>query len=205
MERRNFLSLGVVGLGASYIIKGNLYQQFYPKVANPEWAVLFGSWYGSSRDASVWISEGMGGIAQVYDIQQNPDLSKYKQLVIGTSIHGGKGPEALDAYLEKHRSKLKNKIRGLFIVCGNRGEKPGPDQVTDYIDKYLIEVSQADKAVQKMAMGGRITKRLLSKEDYDNLESFHKSMNKPYIDYDNLSRWDCLEFGQKILKKTQKG
>jgi len=42
--------------------------------------VLYATWYGSSRDVGVWISEGMGGIANVYDVRENMDLSGYDHL-----------------------------------------------------------------------------------------------------------------------------
>ena len=43
----------------------------------------------SSRDAGVWISEGMDGIANVFDVRENPDLSDYENIVVGGSIRSG--------------------------------------------------------------------------------------------------------------------
>ena len=48
---------------------------FYPMPSDKKVAVLFATWCGSSRDAAVWISEGMGGIAKVFDVRENPDLA----------------------------------------------------------------------------------------------------------------------------------
>lgn len=33
--------------------------EYYPNKSDKKWAILYGSWYGSSRDAAVWISDGM--------------------------------------------------------------------------------------------------------------------------------------------------
>ncbi|MFH1942934.1 MAG: flavodoxin domain-containing protein [bacterium] len=202
MERRQFIGYSIAGLGMAAVAANGKNLQYVAKSSDKKWAVLFGTWYGTARDAGMWISEGMGGIAQVYDVRQNPDLSGCEHLVVGAAIHGGRGPKELDAYLKKHLSHLKEKIRGLYIVCGAMGQQPGPDQVKEYIDGYLANVCGTDKAMKK-AFGGRITKRLLSTEDNQNLEAFHKEINKPYIDYDNLNRSDCLAFGQHIFDATK--
>jgi hypothetical protein len=43
---------------------------YYPTPFDKKCAVLFGTWCGNSRDAAVWISEGMGGIADVFDARE---------------------------------------------------------------------------------------------------------------------------------------
>jgi hypothetical protein len=88
MERRTFLQLGVAGLGTTLAMASSAPAQFIPKSSKEKWAILYGTWYGTARDASVWISEGMGGIASVFDIRQVPaDLSAYDHLIVGTAIH----------------------------------------------------------------------------------------------------------------------
>ena len=47
--------------------------KFYAKPSDKKWAILYGTWCGSTRDAAAWISEGMGGIADVFDARENPD------------------------------------------------------------------------------------------------------------------------------------
>jgi len=61
MERRTFINLGLTGLGTTLAMANSVPAQFIPKPSKEKWAVLFGTWYGTARDASVWISEGMGG------------------------------------------------------------------------------------------------------------------------------------------------
>jgi hypothetical protein len=193
--------------------------QFIPYPSTKKWAILFGTWCGTARDASIWISEGMGGIAAVIDIrqvpadlnqnmeavrQQHPDLfdlrpssvdpSAYDYLIIGTAIHGGKGPSALDAYINKNIDRLQGKIRGHFAVCGNFGQTPGPTQTTNYIDNYLAKICKTTSLPRKV-FGGRITKALMSDADY-------KTYGSITGEYDRLSRSECMQLGKDILAAT---
>ncbi len=172
--------------------------QFIPNASKEKWAILFGTWCGTARDAGVWISEGMGGIAAVFDVRQKPDLKSYEHLIMGTAIHGGKGPKELEDYINGSISDLKTKIRALYVVCGSGGDRPGLQAQTLFMDNYFAKLCQATGTMNR-AFPGRITKALLSPEDYKALEAFHKSQNRPFDDYDHLCRWECMEFGRQIL------
>jgi menaquinone-dependent protoporphyrinogen IX oxidase len=198
MERRTFLS-GIASMGAIYAVNIADPAQYIPsRVSKEKWAVLFGTWCGTARDAGIWISEGMGGIADVYDVRQKPDLKSYDHLVIGTAIHNGKGPKELEEYLQSSTADLKGKIRAYYIVSGTGGDRPTQQTQTAYIDNYLAKLCQSAAPANRV-FPGRITKALLSDADFKALEAFHKSQNKPFDDYDHLARWDCMEFGRTIL------
>jgi hypothetical protein len=49
---------------------------------------------------------------------------------------------------------------------------------------------------------GRVTKRLLNKDDYKIEEEVFNRRNQPFEDYDRLRRSDCLKFGEEILTKV---
>jgi menaquinone-dependent protoporphyrinogen IX oxidase len=198
MQRRTFINMGLAGLGSSLAMASSVPAQFIPKPSKEKWAILFGTWYGTTRDASMWISEGMGGIAHVFDIRQVPaDLDAYDHLVIGTAIQGGRGPKALDSYISKNINRLQDKIRGLFAVCGNMGRPPGPQQVKTYIDGYLAELCRTD-SVPKKVFGGRITKVLMPEAEYKRIADMYSRIGGPSGDWDNLNRTECMELGKKI-------
>jgi menaquinone-dependent protoporphyrinogen IX oxidase len=198
MERRTFLQLGVAGLGTTLAMASSAPAQFIPKSSKEKWAILYGTWYGTARDASVWISEGMGGIASIFDIRQVPaDLSAYDHLIVGTAIHGGRGPQALDSYLSSNSDKLQGKIRGLFVVCGNMGKTPGQQQVGTYIDNYLARLCKT-KSVPSRAFGGRITKSLMPDNEYQGVAGMYASIVDSAGNWDNLSRAECLKLGKEI-------
>jgi hypothetical protein len=184
MERRDFFKLGVAaGVSAMALADNVRALDFYPTPSDKKVAVLFATWCGSSRDAAVWISEGMGGIAKVFDVRENPDLTSFDHIVVGGSI----------------RSGVTRKVRGLFAVCGN-GEKPvGPPQKASYIDNHLAKLCESGEVPSKV-FNGRITKALIDPENRKRMEDMYPSFaGKPLEDYDLLKRADCLAFGKEIL------
>jgi menaquinone-dependent protoporphyrinogen IX oxidase len=200
MKRRDFVKFGLVaGVGAVSLTKDTRALDYYPAASDKKCAVIYGTWCGTSRDAAVWISEGMGGIANVFDVRENPDLKDYDHLIIGGSIRSGATRKELQDYIAKNKGVLKSKIRALFAVCGN-GEKPvGPAQKTALIDNHLAKLCEVGDIPSKV-FNGRITKSLLDPENRKRLEdAYPKLAGKPLEDYDLLKRADCLAFGKEIL------
>jgi len=193
MERRSFLN-GIAGMGAAYSVAALEPVQFFPKASAEKWAVIFGTWCGTARDAAMWISEGMGGIAAVFDARQKPDLKAYDHLIIGTAIHGGKGPNEFEEIIKANIDDVKSKVRAYYVVCGNRMDRPSAQTEQMYITGYLGKLCQASAPANR-AFSGRITKALLSEADLKMLEGVFK----PLEDYDHLARWDCMMFGRQIL------
>ena len=181
-----------MGIGALALSRRAAALEFYPNASDAKWAVLYATWCGSSRDAGVWISEGMDGIANVFDVRENPDLSGYDHLVIGGSIRAGQIPVALQEYLKQNRDQLKNKIRGLYAVCGNRMQPPGPAQTDALIDNHLAVLCGVEGVPSKVLLG-RITYGLLDPDSRKMMEG----MNMP--EYDNLKREECMAFGKELL------
>lgn len=200
MERRDFFKLGVAaGVSAMALSDNARALDFYPTPSDKKVAVLFSTWCGSSRDAAIWISEGMGGIAKVFDVRENPDLTGFDHIVIGGSIRSGVTPKELQDYIAKNKAILKGKVRGLFAVCGN-GERPvGPPQKASYIDNHLAKLSESGEVPSKV-FNGRITKALLDTDTRKRMEDMYPSLaGKPLEDYDLLKRADCLALGKEIL------
>ena len=194
MERRSFIKAGVMGLGAMAIANRSWALEYYPNTSDKKWAVLYGTWCGSSRDAGVWISEGMDGIADVFDVRENPDLKAFDHVVVGGSIRMGKVSQELQDYLAKNKNILKDKIRGFFCVCGNGKQPTGPEQVKQLIDNHLSQITGVS-GVPAKAFNGRVTVGLVEPE--------FKEMMKSYGDYDLMKRADFMEFGKTILASVK--
>jgi menaquinone-dependent protoporphyrinogen IX oxidase len=203
MERRTFLN-GLAGMGTVFMTGAPDPLQYIPRESpsKEKWAVLFGTWCGSTRDASIWISEGMGGIASVFDVRQKPDLKAYDYLIVGTGIHGGKGPELLESYIKDSIADFKSKIKALFVVCGSGGDRPSQKTEVAYIDNYLAKLCQTSSTMNRI-FPGRITKALLPEEDVKRLGAIFIKQRGSFDDYDHLDRWECMEFGRKILLANQ--
>jgi len=200
MERRDFFKVGMAaGIGTMAVASNALALDYYPIASDKKCAVLFSTWCGTARDAAVWISEGMGGIADVFDVRENPDLKGYNHLVIGGSVRSMVTRKEMQEYLTKNKAILKGKIRALFAVCGN-GEKPvGPAQKTALIDNHLAKLCEVGDLPSRV-YNGRITKALLDPETRKMMEDMYpKLAGKQLDDYDLLKRTECLAFGREIL------
>lgn len=173
--------------------------QFMPFASKEKWAVVFGTWCGTARDAGMWISEGMGAIAAVFDARQKPDLKAYDHLIIGTAIRGGRGPKEFEDLIQANIGEVKAKVRAYYAVCGNRGDRPWVATEKQYIDDYLAKLCQT-AAPHKRIFPGRITKALLLESEIKMLEDFFRQQGLPFEDYDHLARWDCLYFGREIRR-----
>ncbi len=193
MKKRDFIKASLLTIGTLLIPRKIWALEFYPTANNTEWAILYGTWCGTSRDASVWISEGMNGIADVFDVRENPDLSKYKYIIVGGSIRGGETSKELQEYLTKHKEIIKNKIKGLFAVCGNMRQPVTPEQYKKFFDNHLIKLTEAANAPSKVFLG-RITWGLMEPDVRKQMMSF-----PGMEEYDNLKRGECMEFGREIL------
>ena len=195
MNRRIFLKTILVGGGLTVIAPDSYALKLFPNSDKQKWAILFGSRYGSTRDASLWISEGMGGIADAFDARENPDLSSFDYIIVGSGIYLGKIDQPLETYLTGKSALISSRIKALFIVCGV-GDSPRAQAFVDVLAKSC----QVKPPLIKI-FSGRITKRLLNEEDYRIEENVFKRRNEPFEDYDRLQRGDCLKFGEEILNK----
>jgi len=196
MDRRTFFKIMLVGGGLTVSVSNSYALKFFPNPGKQKWAILFGSRYGSTRDASLWISEGMGGIADVFDAREAPDLLPFDDLIVGSGIYMGKIDQLLEGYLTRNVALISKRIKALFVVCGS-GDTP---RAQTYVDA-LAKLCQASPSLTK-TFPGRVTKRLLNKEDFKVEEEVFKRRNQPFEDYDYLKRSDCLKFGEEILGKN---
>jgi menaquinone-dependent protoporphyrinogen IX oxidase len=193
LQRRRFFQLGLLGTALA-LARDASALKYYPQPAAKKWAILYGTWCGSSRDAAVWISEGMAGIADVFDIREKPDLKPFDHLVIGSSIRSNKIHPDLEKFLTDNVSWVKDKIRGYWALCNNMGQPPGPQQKKTLIDDHLAKLCGAAGLPAKV-FHGRVTKELLDPQSL--------AMMRSFPDNDNLKRADCLAFGKEILANTK--
>lgn len=189
MNRRRFLKTGLTGVGAIVVADRAQALEYYPLPSDKKCAVLYSTWCGSSRDAAVWISEGMGGIAGVFDVHEAPDLKGFEHIVIGGSIRNAATSEELQRFLRSNKEWLKAKVRGLFAVCGNMRRPVGPEQTTTLIDGHLAKLCEVAGVPSRVFLG-RITKSLMGPQT--------AKMMAGMEDYDNLKRSECMAFGQEV-------
>lgn len=194
MNKRSFLKRSIIGTAAIMLAPEVSCLEYYPAQSIKKWAVLYSTWCGSARDASLWISEGMDGIANVFDVRENPDLSSYDHVVIGGAIRSGAVSPDLVTYIERNQGMLKNKIRGLFAVCGNMMQPVGPPQVKSLIDDHLALICGVT-GLPSRVFSGRVTFGLMEPEVKKQMQSMPGMK-----EYDNLKRPECMAFGKEVMQ-----
>jgi menaquinone-dependent protoporphyrinogen IX oxidase len=192
MKKRTFIKSGLLAMSALMIPKKSLPLEYYPRPSDKKWAVMYATWCGSARDAGVWISEGMDGIANVFDVRENPDLSKYDHVIIGGAIRGGKTSPELQEFLVKNKEILKSRIRGYFAVCGNMMKPVGPETTKALIEDHLEAICGVSNVPSKVFLG-RITYGLMEPDVRKQMEGYKMP------EYDNLKRSECMAFGKEVL------
>ncbi|MCU0456554.1 MAG: flavodoxin domain-containing protein [Bacteroidales bacterium] len=197
MNKRTFIRSGLLGISAIVLGRKASALEYYPRLSEKKWAVLYGTWCGSARDAGVWISEGMDGIANVFDVRENPDLSKYDHVIVGGAIRSGKISPELQQYLEKNGEVLKTRIRGYYAVCGNMMKPVFPETKTMLIDNHLAKICGV-AGLPSVVLLGRITYGLMEPDVRKQMESFKMP------EYDNLKRTECMAFGKEVLAASLK-
>ena len=197
MDKRDFLKTSLTTMGVLLIPGKLLSLDYYPTTGKVEWAVVYGTWCGSARDAGVWISEGMDGIADVFDVREKPDLSKYKYIIVGGAIRSGVVSQELQEFLSSHKATIKNKIRGLYAVCGNMKQPVTQEQYDKLINNHLAKLTETQNVPSKVFLG-RVTFGLMEPEVRKQMKSFPNME-----EYDNLKRRECMDFGKEILQAVR--
>jgi hypothetical protein len=146
-DRRTFLKAFLAGGGLTFFESNSYALKLFPNRGKQKWAVLFGSRYGSTRDAGLWISEGMGGIADAFDVRENPDLSSFESIIVGSGIYSQKIDQPLEAYLAGNAALISGKIKTLFVVCG-AGDSPRGARVSGRSCKILSDQASSRKGIR---------------------------------------------------------
>jgi menaquinone-dependent protoporphyrinogen oxidase len=196
MNRRRFVQTAVAAAGLGLLPAGAFALQYTPRPSPEKWAILYGSRYGAARDAAVWIAEGMGGIAHVFDAKEKPDATRFDHWVIGGGIYYGSFDQALTEWVVANRDALTTRTRAVFVVAGSAGT-PGAAS-------YVASLAEAcgGSPRWKTDFPGRVTRRLLSPDDDKALDGFYRNLQQPYEDYDRLTRKMAFDFGDLIHRES---
>jgi hypothetical protein len=189
MERRYVLKLGAAGIGAMAIGGPARALGAMASSAKKEYAVIYATWCGSTKDAAGWINEGMGGIADVIDVKDKPKVDDYKGIVLGSAIRQMVISPDMKTYLQTNKTALKDKVKGLFAVCGNNSSTTITDATKK---KYTTDANGVGglcgvTTALSMVFPGRVNQCAAD-------------AGITIAQYDHLKQADCAAFGQEIKK-----
>ncbi len=184
MERRAFCKTGFAGIGA-LALSGTIQAVEYSLKASEKknWVILYGSQCGSTREYAGYINEGLGGIADVVDIEQTtPDINDYEHFIIGGWRSSNNiMPAGIPNFINTNKNSLKEKIRGVFVVLGNNGNATLSSSLTKFLD---------DKLVKPLGVSNLPAKVLFGRSD--------PKCNGFQFSYDNVSKDEGVDFGKSI-------
>ena len=196
MKKREFIKGMGLAVITLFIPKRAKALEYYPNPSEKKWAILYGTWCGSTRDASLWISEGMDGIADVFDVREEPDPSRFDNIIVGGAIRSGRISPLMQEYLEKHRGILGPRLRGYFAVCGNMMQPVTPEKQAALIDDHIAALSGVKDLPSRVFLG-RITFGLMEPDVRESMQQM------PGIkEYDNLKRPECMAFGKEVFERS---
>jgi flavodoxin len=181
MDRRNLLKAGLAGFGA-IIASHPAFGSDRGFSAGKSWAIVYGTRCGSSRDAANWINDGLGGIADVINVSTSPKPEDYAFLIIGGPIQSNVLIDPVKSFIVSNKAALKNKIKGLFTLCGNNGNTT--------LSQSTIKSLLTDQIVQFAGVGDVPARLFLGRS----------TPSCGGLTYDNLKKTDCEAFSQEILK-----
>ena len=184
MYRRQFCKLGAAAAGTLAISKAVVAGDLFKEPPRNKWAVVFGSQCGSTKEYANAINEGLGGIAEVIDIEEStPNVNDYDFFIIGGWRNGNSvKPNDIPTFISSNKDDLKDKIKGLFLVVGNNGSKALSDDITSFLKQKLITPAGANDDKGKVFFGRS-----------------EPACNGFSMSYDNVDPEDGRRFGQKIL------
>lgn len=201
MERRNFLlHMGIAIASASAYSFGNSIKALM-NTDTDKIALIYGTRYGATEDTAAWIVRGMGGGADIINIETisfDETVKKYDKFIIGSGIWIDGAHKQLLELLMTHKEEIQPKILASFIVCGTTGEdEAGRKRIMGYFDRLHkpLDVKPALRA----HFGGRMIIEKLTEKDRKLLDNFyHNILNKEFVSWDRTSPEKAEKFAGMI-------
>ncbi|MBN1760735.1 MAG: hypothetical protein JW863_20570 [Chitinispirillaceae bacterium] len=182
MHRREAIRTGLAGIGTLVLSKTAEAFRLADAAPQKQWAILYGSQCGSTKDAATWINEGLGEIADVIDVDTDPTVTDYEGIILGGWIQAGNLVRNVKDFINANKEVLQPRIHGLFTVCGNNGSPVGAKQVNDYLTTKIVALTGVTDKPAKLFNG---------RSD--------PACNNLGMAYDLLEKEDCVNFGETIL------
>ena len=112
--------------------------------------IIYISKHGTSERIARLLNSHLLGQADLVNLKKNRfvDLSKYDQVILGSSIHAGRNQKRMQRFCEKNSYELVQKKIGLYIACMEEGEKSLLQLETSYPEVLR------NKAVVQKVLGG---------------------------------------------------
>lgn len=164
-------------------------------------ALIYATKYGSTKDTSHWIKDGMKGSIDLLDIESisfSDTSSGYDRFIIGSGVWIGGVHNRLLDFLASQKDRLSGKVAASFIVCGTDGSTPdGRKRIDGYIEE--LHSSLSSRPALSRSFGGRIIVEQLTEEDREALTVFYRRFfQKELTSWDRTDPEKAVFFGDEL-------
>lgn len=154
--------------------------------------VAYASKHGSTEKIAHWIGKEIRANVDVLNVDNVYNLN-YDYIILGTPIYENEPLPEMSSFINKNRNQLQDKRKSIFVVSSDNEEKSKREfNIEAFTDIIPGEINQT------AVFAGEIDNDELSFTEYESVESYMNSIQKPMGSYSKLNEKKCREYGKSL-------